>query len=189
MEEMQKPQGGAAAEERERFWQVWQRVTESGGGESPIEVVPAQAPERALAAPDPGERLERRCGELRAALGEALAGAAAYEGLARRLGNRPAGRQLRSLAAAARRRSKRLAVACFLLDGVWYLPQNPGGESRETTVMGGLRERYLAERRGEESSRSAAARAEDGDLANLWLDLAAESRESAQAVRRLLEEL
>ena len=189
MEEMQKPQGGAAPEERELFRQVWQRVTETGGGESPIEVLPAAVPERALAAPDPGERMELRCGELRAALGEALVGAAAYEALARRLGNRPAGRQLRGLAGAARRRSKRLAVACFLLDGVWYLPQNPGGERRETTVMGGLRERYLAERRSEEGCRSAAARAEDGELAALWLDLAAESRENAQTVRRLLEEL
>ena len=189
MEEMQKPQGGAAPEERELFRQVWQRVTETGGGESPIEVLPAAVPERALAAPDPGERMERRCGELRAALGEALTGAAAYEALARRLGNRPAGRQLRGLAGAARRRSKRLAVACFLLDGVWYLPQNPGGERRETTVMGGLRERYLAERRSEEGCRSAAARAEDGELAALWLDLAAESRENAQVLRRLLEEL
>ena len=189
MEEMQKPQGGAAPEERELFRQVWQRVTESGGGESPIEVLPAQAPERALAAPDAGERMERRCGELRAALGEALAGAAAYEALARRLGNRPAGRQLRGLAASARRRSPRLAVAGGLLDAVWDQPPNPGGVHRESTVRGGLRERYLAERRGEEGCRSAAARAEDGDLANLWLDLAAESRESAQTVRRLLEEL
>ena len=189
MEEMQKPQGGAAPEERELFRQVWQRVTETGGGESPIEVLPAAVPERALAAPDPGERMERRCGELRAALGEALTGAAAYEALARRLGNRPAGLQLRGLAGAARRRSKRLAVACFLLDGVWSLPQTPGGERRETTVMGGLRARDLAERRSEEGCRAAAARAEDGDLANLWLDLAAESRESAQTVRRLLEEL
>ena len=189
MEEMQKPQGGAAPEERELFRQVWQRVTETGGGESPIEVLPAAVPERALAAPDLGERMERRGGALRPARGEARAGAAAYEARARRLGNRPAGRQLRGLAGAARRRSKRLAVACFLLDGVWYLPQNPGGERRETTVMGGLRERYLAERRSEEGCRSAAARAEDGALANLWLDLAAESRESAQTVRRLLEEL
>ena len=55
--------------------------------------------------------------------------------------------------------------------------------------MGGLRERYLAERRSEEGCRSAAARAEDGELAALWLDLAAESRENAQVLRRLLEEL
>lgn len=189
MEEMQKPQCGVVAEERELFQQVWQRVTESGGGESPIEVLPATVPERALVEPDAGEQLERRCGELRAALGEALGAVSAYAALARQLGNRPAGRELRGLSAAARRRSKRLAVACFLLDGVWYLPQNPGGERRETTVMGGLRERYLAERRSEEGCRSAAARAEDGDLANLWLDLAAESRENAQTLRRLLEGL
>lgn len=187
MEELQKTQKGTTAEERERFRQVWQRVTESGGGESPIEALPAE--ERGLAVPDPGAELEHRCGELRAALGEALAAASAYGGLARRLGNRPAGRQLRGLAAAAQRRGKRLAVACFLLDGVWYLPQSPGGERRETTVMGGLRERYLAERRSEEGCRSAAARAEDGELAALWLDLAAESRENAQVLRRLLEEL
>ena len=80
-------------------------------------------------------------------------------------------------------------MACFLLDGVWYLPQNAGETRRETTVMGGLRERYLAERRSEEGCRSAAARAEDGELAALWLDLAAESRENAQVLRRLLEEL
>ena len=191
MEMTQAGQGGAERPEDDGvlFRQVWQRVTESGGGESPIEVLPAAVPGRALAAPDEGERVERCCGELRAALGEALIAATDYAALARRLGNRPGGRQLRGLSAAARRRSKRLAVACFLLDGVWYLPQNPGGQSRETTLMGGLRERYLAERRSEESCRSAAARSGDGDLANLWLDLAAESRESAQALRQLLEEL
>ena len=135
------------------------------------------------------DRRERACGELRGALASALESAAAYAALARRLGNRPGGRQLQGLSAAARRRSKRLAVACFLLDGVWYLPQSSGGERREGTVMGGLRERYLAERRSEEGCRSAAARAEDGDLAGLWLELAAESRENAQTVRRLLEEL
>ena len=191
METVQMPQSGTDRPEDERalFRQVWQRVTESGGGESPIEVLPAPVQERALAAPDEGERVERCCGELRAALGEALLAAVDYAALARRLGNRPGGRQVRGLSAAARRRSKRLAVACFLLDGVWYLPQNPGGQSRETTLMGGLRERYLAERRSEEGCRSAAARAEDGELAALWLDLAAESRENAQVLRRLLEEL
>ena len=168
MEETRQTPEETAAEERERFRQVWQRVTQSGGGESPIEALPAA--EQRLAVPDPGAELERRCGELRAALGEALAAASDYGGL-------------------ARRRSRRLAVACFLLDGVWYLPQSPGGERREGTVMGGLRERYLAERRSEEGCRSAAARAEDGDLAGLWLELAAESRENAQTVRRLLEEL
>ena len=179
MEEMQKPREGTAEEERELFRQVWQRVTETGGGENPIEVLPAAVPERALAARDHGAELEHRCSELRAALGEALASASACGDLSRRLGNRPAGR----------RRSRRLAVACFLLDGVWYLPQNAGETRRETTVMGGLRERYLAERRSEEGCRSAAARAEDGELAALWLDLAAESRENAQVLRRLLEEL
>ena len=187
MEETRQTPEETAAEERERFRQVWQRVTQSGGGESPIEALPAA--EQRLAVPDPRAELERRCGELRAALGEALAAASDYGGLARRLGNRPAGRRLRDMAAAARRRSRRLAVACFLLDGVWYLPQSSGGERRETTVMGGLRERYLAERRSEEACRSAAARAEDGELAALWLDLAAESRENAQVLRRLLEEL
>lgn len=189
MEEMQKPREGTAEEERELFRQVWQRVTETGGGENPIEVLPAAVPEPALAAQDHGAELEHRCSELRAALGEALASASACGDLSRRLGNRPAGRRLRDMAAAARRRSRRLAVACFLLDGVWYLPQNAGETRRETTVMGGLRERYLAERRSEEGCRSAAARAEDGELAALWLDLAAESRENAQVLRRLLEEL
>lgn len=187
MEEMQKPREGTAEEERELFRQVWQRVTETGGGENPIEALPAA--EQRLAVPDPGAELEHRCSELRAALGEALASASACGDLSRRLGNRPAGRRLRDMAAAARRRSRRLAVACFLLDGVWYLPQNAGETRRETTVMGGLRERYLAERRSEEGCRSAAARAEDGELAALWLDLAAESRENAQVLRRLLEEL
>lgn len=191
MESIQKSQRAAecSGDERERFRQVWQRVTESGGGESPIEVLPAVMPEHALAARDEGEELERRCGALRAALGEALNAASDYAVLACRLGNRPAGRRLRGLSAAAHRRSRRLAVACFLLDGVWYLPRNSGGERRGTTVMGGLRERYLAERRSEEGCRSAAARAEDGELAALWLDLAEENRENAQTLRRLMEEL
>ena len=190
MEEMQNRPEGTTAEDRELFRQVWQRVTESGGGESPIEVVPVPGAERALAPREGrGAELERRCGALRAALGETLRGAADYAALSRRLGNRPAGRQLRSMAAAARQRSRRLAVACFLLDGVWYLPQTVSGEGRETTVMGGLRERYLAERRSEGVCRSAAAQAEDGELAELWLDLATESRENARTLRRLLEEL
>ena len=41
MEEMQNCPEGTTAEDRELFRQVWQRVTESGGGESPIEFVPA----------------------------------------------------------------------------------------------------------------------------------------------------
>ena len=191
MESVHLPQEGALlpADDRAVFQRVWQRVTETGGGESPIEALPPAEPAVVVAVAGEADRRERACGELRGALASALESAAAYAALARRLGNRPGGRQLQGLSAAARRRSKRLAVACFLLDGVWYLPQSPGGERREGTVMGGLRERYLAERRSEEVCRSAAARAEDGDLAGLWLELAAESRENAQTVRRLLEEL
>ena len=191
MESEQLARGGKVPPEddREIFRQVWQRVTETGGGESPIEVLPARAPDGALVAVGEGTRLERCCGELRAALGEALTAASAYADLARRMGNRPGGRQLRGLSAVARLRGKRLAVACFLLDGVWYLPQNTQEAGRQATLMGGLRERYLAERRSEEGCRSAAARAEDGELAGLWLELAGESRENARAVRRLLEEL
>ena len=191
MESVHLPQEGALlpADDRAVFQRVWQRVTETGGGESPIEALPPAEPAVVVAGTGEAGRRGRACGELRGALASALESAAAYAALARRLGNRPGGRQLQGLSAAARRRSKRLAVACFLLDGVWYLPQSPGGERREGTVMGGLRERYLAERRSEEGCRSAAARAEDGDLAGLWLELAAESRENAQTVRRLLEEL
>ena len=191
MESVHLPQEGALlpADDRAVFQRVWQRVTETGGGESPIEALPPAEPAVVVAVAGEADRRERACGELRGALASALESAAAYAALARRLGNRPGGRQLQGLSAAARRRSKRLAVACFLLDGVWYLPQSSGGERRETTVMGGLRARYLAERRSEEACRSAAARAEDGELAALWLDLAAESRENAQVLRRLLEEL
>ena len=191
MESVHLPQEGALlpADDRAVFQRVWQRVTETGGGESPIEALPPAEPAVVVAVAGEADRRERACGELRGALASALESAAAYAALARRLGNRPGGRQLQGLSAAARRRSKRLAVACFLLDGVWYLPQSSGGERRETTVMGGLRARYLADRRSEEACRSAAARAEDGELAALWLDLAAESRENAQVLRRLLEEL
>ena len=187
MEEMRQAPAETAEGERERFREVWRRVEEAGGGAGPVEALPAE--EQRLAVPDPGAELERRCGELRAALGEALKAASAYGGLARRLGDRPGGRRLRALSAAARRRSKRLAAACFLLDGVWYLPRDAGGENRPATVTGELRARYLAERRSEEDCRSAAARAEDRELALLWLDLARESMENARAVRRLLEEL
>ena len=190
------PQGEALqpAEERALFQKVWQRVTESGGGESPIEVLPpgevaeCGAPPP-VPAPAADRGIEEACGELRGALRAALEAAGAYTALSRRLGGRPGNQRLRSLALRSRRRSKRLAVACFLLDGVWYLPQNTGGQGQAGTLMGALRERDLAERRSEEGCRSAAARAGDRDLAGLWLDLADESRESAQMVRQLLEEL
>lgn len=195
MEREHKSQEGAVPPEEERalFERVWRRVAESGGSEGPIEPLPPVPPEglAGLPAPAPAERREAdpTCGALREALRSALEAAGVYASLARRLGGRPGGQGLRSLAQRARRRSKRLAVACFLLDGVWYLPRTPSGQNRSATLMGALRERYLAERRSEEACRSASVRTGDRELAELWLDLAEESRESARLLRQLLEAL
>ena len=135
MEEMRQAPAETAEGERERFREVWRRVEEAGGGAGPVEALPAE--EQRLAVPDPGAGLERRCGELRAALGEALKAASAYGGLARRLGDRPGGRRLRALSAAARRSVEPYSIEYFAqsLEDI-YLRQiaRRNGEEKEVSA-------------------------------------------------------
>ena len=205
MELDQQPQGtgpGLYGSDREVFQRVWRRVTESGGGEGPVEALP---PEEALAGPLPvpavrpgpaeeggpfclGPASAQYGPELQRFLQEELHGAAVYAALARRGPGRAAG-ALASLAAQERRHAKRLSTAYFLISGVRYLPADRAAPRLESTFLGTLRARFLAEQRGEAAYRAAAEGCQDPCLRALYLELAQEEQGHSLALRSILEEL
>ena len=65
LEQMPQPGPGMCGSDREVFERVWRRVMETGGGESPVEVVPAE--EAALPAPAqplPAPAVPARCSSI-----------------------------------------------------------------------------------------------------------------------------
>ena len=153
LEQMPQPGPGMCGSDREVFERVWRRVMETGGGESPVEVVPAEeaalpAPAQPLPAPavpapaavDPEDAL---CclGPASAAYGGALQrfiegelqDAVTYAALARRGRHRAAAR-FAALADQERRHAKRLSTAYFLISGVRYWPASwPSSGGRPPT--------------------------------------------------------
>lgn len=208
LEQMPQPGLGMCGSDREVFERVWRRVMETGGGESPVEVVPAEeaalpAPAQPLPAPavpapaavDPEDAL---CclGPASAAYGGALQrfiegelqDAVTYAALARRGRHRAAAR-FAALADQERRHAKRLSTAYFLISGVRYLPADRAVPRLESTFLGTLRARFLAEQRGEAAYRAAAEGCQDPCLRALYLELAQEEQGHSLALRSILEEL
>ena len=205
LEQMPQPGPGLCGSDREVFERVWRRVMETGGGESPVEVVPEgqgfSAPVPAvpapaaprLAPPDPACTIHclgpasARYGEaLQQFIQEELGDAATYRALARR---GRSGSRFAALAAQERRHAKRLSAAYFLISGVRYFPDEQALPRLEGTYLGTLRARFQAEQRGEAAYRMAAESCQDPCLRELYLELAEEELHHSRVLREILEAL
>ena len=109
-----------------------------------------------------------------------------------RLSRRSQGRTARvlyGLASELRRELRQLSTAYFLISGVRYLPADRAAPRLESTFLGTLRARFLAEQRGEAAYRAAAEGCQDPCLRALYLELAQEEQGHSLALRSILEEL
>ena len=208
LEQMPQPGPGMCGSDREVFERVWRRVMETGGGESPVEVVPAEeaalpAPAQPLPAPavpapaavDPEDAL---CclGPASAAYGGALQrfiegelqDAVTYAALARRGRHRAAAR-FAALADQERRHAKRLSTAYFLISGVRYWPVDRVPNPSPAPFSAALREHFMEEQRGAAAYQTAAAETADPCLHELFLELAGEEDSHAWLLRSVLEQL
>ena len=180
---------------------------ETGGGESPVEVVPAEeaalpAPAQPLPAPavpapaavDPEDAL---CclGPASAAYGGALQrfiegelqDAVTYAALARRGRHRAAAR-FAALADQERRHAKRLSAAYFLITGRRYRPCC-SAPSLPADLCLALRDQFQWERRWAFCADQGAQAAQDPCLKELYQELAREGTCHAGAIRSLLEQM
>lgn len=163
----------------------------------PAVVHTAPAGEQAPSRPVVGEEHDVPClgassavygAQLQRLIDRELADWRAYQALSRRAqGN--SGRVLATIAADERRHAKRLSTAYFLISGVRYLPADRAAPRLESTFLGTLRARFLAEQRGEAAYRAAAEGCQDPCLRALYLELAQEEQGHSLALRSILEEL
>ena len=171
LEQMPQPGPGMCGSDREVFERVWRRVMETGGGESPVEVVPAEeaalpAPAQPLPAPAVPAPVAVYPEDALCCLGPA---SAAYGGALQRFIE---GELQDAVTYAAR-----------------YLPADRAAPRLESTFLGTLRARFLAEQRGEAAYRAAAEGCQDPCLRALYLELAQEEQGHSLALRSILEEL
>ena len=110
-----------------------------------------------------------------------------YRSMARRVGG-TAAQTLTTIAADKARHAKRLSVAYFLLSGVRLQPPAPSGESKGTLV-GGLRQCFLDEQKGEKAYRAAAENTGDAGLQEIFQELAADNAAHAGLLRGILERM
>jgi hypothetical protein len=111
-----------------------------------------------------------------------------YRHLARRWGGGCGGRTLSALASEKHRSARRLAAAYFLISGVRYWPVDQLTAPSIPSLQGVIRRGFQAEQQRELAYRAAAADTEDSALAELYLDMADQSREHSRALRGVLEQ-
>ena len=183
MEQLGPAGAERAAEERDTFARVWERVVPEGGAESPIEVVPAEeylppllplpARQGASGGEEPGRLLQALIrGELEAARQYRAMAAGAVE---RRR------RALSLLASEEREHARRLSAAYLLLSGARYWPEVRRPARPAPAHLGALRAQFQAD------YRRAAEEAEEPLLQELFLELAEEEAGHSRLLRRLLE--
>jgi hypothetical protein len=127
-------------------------------------------------------------GQLQRQVQDALECWQMYRHLARRWGSGCGGRTLSALASEKHKSARRLAAAYFLISGVRYWPVDRLASPKIPSLQGVVRRGFQAEQQRELAYRTAAADTEDQALAELYLDLADQSREHSRALRKLLEE-
>ena len=178
-----------AAEERDTFARVWERVAPEGGAESPIEVVPAEEylppllPLPARQGASGGEEAGRL---LQALIRGELEAARQYRAMAAGAVERRR-RTLSLLASEEREHARRLSAAYLLLSGARYWPEVRRPARPAPAHLGALRAQFQAERTVEARYRRAAEEAEEPLLQELFLELAEEEAGHSRLLRRLLE--
>lgn len=193
------------------FRQVWRRVMPEDRADCPFTLDPPAVPAVAPAAPPPpmpqtapslltapqmptgartmpqaclGESCRSVLPDLEQLLSQANDGARIYRALARRAGRTRS--FLSSLAAAKDRQVRRLAAARFLILGETFpFPATVFPQTGSLPLA--LRERYQAEQRSALAFFTAAERAADPCLIQLYRELAAEDQRHAEQIRERLE--
>lgn len=118
-----------------------------------------------------------------------LADCRCYMALSRRTSGNP--RQvLIGIAQDEKRHAKRLSTAYFLISGVEYWPDKPTAPVAATGPMPAcIRQRFVAEQKGELAFRTAAERTCDPCLKELYLELAGDENNHSWLLRGLLERM
>ncbi len=199
------PDPGLCGCDRDLFQRVWKRVMPEEREGCPIETVSAREALLPLPAPPPAaDRMQADfpaendvpcLGAASAMYGELLqefiSGELAdwrmYHALARRAGAFAA-RTLSGIAAEELRHARRLSAAYFLISGLRFFPERMPVPAVES-YLGALRQRFVAEQRGEAAYLAAAAETADRCLYDLYLELAEDEAEHRQLVRGILEQL
>ncbi len=120
-------------------------------------------------------------------IADELTDSATYRNMSRRVSGQTAG-VLGRIAEDERRHAKRLSAAYFLISGVRFWPDKLPAVPM-STFMGGVRQRFIAEQKGELAYRTAAAHTGDPYLRELFLALAGEEASHAWLLRDMLERM
>ena len=188
--------GSIPGVDREVFERVWRRVMPEDRADCPFTLPEAEpaaairpAPADAEAADTSGDPPSTSpWGEaLRQYIDGEVAGWRQCQALARRLPGR-GGRELAAAAGQELRHARRLSALYFLLSGVRYWPRSQAAGLRGP-LPAALRERFWAFHRASETYRTAAGRAEDPRLAELFNQLAGEEAARLRGIREALEQL
>jgi len=176
------PPEGLSAEDAAVFDRVWRRVRAvREGAEEPAALLPAQQP----ASPSAPMATGQTDGLL-----EQLRLQAAGWHMSRSLARRATGsmaRVLSGVAADERRQLARLAAAWYILTGQRWRPEE-ADHAPVSNLMEGLRQRYLHLQNMARTLEQAAQMGEDR-FGGLYADLAGHSRENAEIVLHLLEQM
>ena len=112
-----------------------------------------------------------------------------YRHLARRAGSSPCARTLSALAAEKQRTARRLAAAYFLISGVRWWPTDRLTPPAAPSFQGTLRREFRREQQRARAYDTAASDTRDEALAELYRELAAQSRDHSSALRSVLEQI
>lgn len=207
LDQMPQPGPGLCGSDREVFERVWRRVMPEDRPDNIIElngaavkavapiprtvpapVAPAEAPRRgepeAVSCLGPASAVHGA--ELQAFIEGELSDFRTYQALARRCTGQAA-RTLGTIASDERRHAKRLSAAYFLISGVRYWPLERAAVKVDGAYWSTLRNRFLAEQKGQAAYRAAAEGTEDPCLRELYLELAEEEESHGWLVRGILE--
>ncbi|NCB64049.1 MAG: ferritin-like domain-containing protein [Clostridia bacterium] len=176
-----------------------ERLYGTGGGgpdlwrpEPPIHnpvppVAPAPPPTPPIACLGPGSAVYGA--ELQSFIAHELQDCRCYMALARRSSGNVR-QTLMGLAQDEKRHAKRLSTAYFLISGVEYWPDQPGGMVNTTGPLPAcLRARFAEEQKGEAAYHAAAERTCDPCLKELYLELANDENAHSWVLRGLLEKM
>lgn len=173
-----------AAEEKELFDRVWQRVKPEG---SPMLLTGETTVPAVTESPEPlplGEGCRAAVPFLRESIELELKNSKSCVLLLNRYGMDG---NMADLAARCHRRAKRLAAALILISGVWYLPEKQAIPRRWSDCRGSLRGMFHTFQRAGQCYQQAAQRCRDPLLMELFQELGRESMEMRDTVRKLLE--
>ena len=111
-----------------------------------------------------------------------------YRQLARRAGGGICARTLTTLAAEKMKSARRLAAAYFLISGVRWWPADQLAPRPLPSFHGMLRRGFLSEQQRAQAYDDAAGDTGDSALAQLYRELARQSREHSNTLRTILEQ-